>query len=457
MFGELGKKVLSIVLVVMLIASLTACNGNESTKETTKSGSDSSTKEVSAEKESTPKEKVTITYWHIFPEGDAFKPVHDKLIKDFNESQDEVYVEDLGISFFDYLSKMDTSIPAGTGPDVGFNSLSDNTFRAESGVLVNLDQYIEADGFDVSEFYSSALSNVTYDGSVYGMPFAWGTRMLVYNKDMFREAGLDPESPPTTLAQLEEYADKLTQFGDNDEIKVMGFHPTLGNVNYFDYLLMRGGETFDENGDPVVNSAKNLETLEWYVRMTNKYGAEQAQSLQAGSQTTGIDPFLAGYVAMEINVNDFYKKLGDSDIDYGISAIPKLADGGVRTSVGEGFCLEAFDYGDAARAEAAWKFISYMASVEAQQYWAVENKWLGGNQKAMENIEEMEADANWQSMITELAYATPDNYIANARAWKWVIMPEVQAAQLEIKTPKEALDAAQAAVELLIEDYNATN
>ena len=38
-------------------------------------------------------EKTTITYWHIFPEGDAFKPVHDELIKRFNESQDEIYVD----------------------------------------------------------------------------------------------------------------------------------------------------------------------------------------------------------------------------------------------------------------------------------------------------------------------------------------------------------------------------
>ena len=452
MLKMFNKKVLSLLLVVLLVGTLTACNKNTSTKETDKSGGDTSTQDSSA-----PKEKVTITYWHIFPEGDAFKPVHDKLIKDFNESQDEVYVEDLGISFFDYLSKMDTAIPAGTGPDVGFNGLADSNFRAGAGVIVNLDQYIEADKFDMTQFYGASMDNVTYDGSVYGLPFVWGSRMLVYNKDMFRAAGLDPEKPPTTMEELEEYADKLTQLGDNGEIKVMGFHPSLGNAAFLDYVFIRGSKFFDENSNPDINNAKNLDALEWYVRMTNKYGAKQAQSLKAGSSTTGLDPFLAGYVAMEINVDDFYKKLSDTDIDYGICAIPIPAEGGVHASAGGGFDLEVFEHGDAAKAEAAWKFISYMTSVEPQQYWAVQNKWPVANQKAMETSEEIKADPNWQIIVAELPFAVPDKYIKASKGWWGVLSPEVESAQMGLKTPQQALDDAQKAIEVQIEDYKATN
>ena len=135
---------------------------------------------------------------------------------------------------------------------------------------------------------------------------------------MFREAGLDPEQPPTTLEQLEEYADKLTKVKDNGEIEVLGFHPSLGNVSIQDYVVNRGYEFFTDDGTPVLNSPEILDTLEWYVNMTNKYGAKQVQSLQAASQTTGIDPFLSEFVAMEVNVVDFYKKLSESDIDYGV-------------------------------------------------------------------------------------------------------------------------------------------
>jgi multiple sugar transport system substrate-binding protein len=237
----------------------------------------------------------------------------------------------------------------------------------------------------------------------------------------------------------------------------MGFHPSMGNATYKDFLYQNGGVFFDENDNPTINSAKNLETLSWYVDMTNKYGAKQVQAFATSSGSTGIDPFLAGYVAMEVNVDDFYKKLLESDIDYGICPIPLPAAGGVRGTVGSGFTLEIFNHDDDARAQAAWKFISYMTSVESQQYWVTQNKWPVGNQVAMETSEELKADPNWQVIIDELSYARFDKFIPASRAWWWAFVPEVQAAQQELKTPQEALEAAQTAIELQIEDYNAQN
>lgn len=396
-------------------------------------------------------EKTTITYWHIFPEGDAFKPVHDELIKRFNESQDEIYVEDLGISFFDFLSKMDTAIPAGTGPDVAFMDLTESLRRAEAGVLVDLSPYIERDGFDMDQFYSWTKDVGTYEGDWYGIPFSGGGRWLVYNKDMFEEAGLDPEQPPKTLDELAEYADKLTKVGDNGEIEVLGFHPSLGNVSFRDYVLNRGNVFFDENSNPVVNSDANLETLEWYVDMTNKYGAKQVQSLEAASKTTGIDPLLSGYVAMEVNVVDFYKKLSESDLNYGVALMPGLKEG-ENTTQGGSFDLEIFDHGDQAKIDAAWEFIKFMTSVESQQYWAVENKWPSTNQKAMESSEEIKNDPVWQVILQSMTDTAVTKYEPTCPNWWNLIAPELEAAQLEQKTPRQALDDAQTAIETAIEN-----
>lgn len=401
-------------------------------------------------------EKVTITYWHIFPEGDAFKPVHDELIKRFNESQDAVYVEDLGISFFDFLSKMDTAIPAGTGPDVAFYDLTESLRRAEAGVLVDLTPYIERDNFDMSQFYGWTQDVGTYNGHWYGVPFSGGGRFLVYNKDMFKEAGLDPEQPPKTLEELEEYADQLTKIKENGEIEVLGFHPSLGNVSFRDYVLNRGNVFFDENSVPMINSAENLETLEWYVRMTNKYGAKQVQSLSAASKTTGIDPFLAGFVAMEVNVVDFYKKLSESDINYGVAPMPGLTEGSNATQGGS-FDLEIFDHGDQAKADAAWEFIKFMTSEESQQYWAKENKWPSTNQKAMESCTEFQDDPVWQVILDTLAQTKVTKYESSVPNWWNLLNPELESAQLEQKTPKQALDDAQKAIETAIENNKSMN
>jgi multiple sugar transport system substrate-binding protein len=457
------KKMVSLAMAGTLALStlLTGCGGEGEADQSAESAGSVAGEGSSAEQEpeggaesdagSGSGEKVTITYWHIFPEGDAFKPVHDELVKRFNESQDEIYVEDLGISFFDFLSKMDTAIPAGTGPDVAFMDLTESLRRAEAGVLVDLTPYIERDNYDMGQFYGWTQEIATYNDHWYGIPFAGGGRFLVYNKDMFEAAELDPEQPPRTLEELAEYADKLTKVKEDGEIEVLGFHPTLGNVSFRDYVLNRGSVFFTDDSKPVVNSGANLETIEWYVEMTNKYGAKQVQSLQAASSTTGIDPFLAGFVAMEVNVVDFYKKLSESDINYGVAPMPGLKEGENATQGGS-FDLEIFDHGDQKKADAAWEFLKFMTSIESQQYWASENKWPSTNQAAMDSCTEFNEDPVWQVILEVMAQTKVTKYEPTAPNWWNLLAPELEAAQLEQKTPEQALNDAQQAIETAIEN-----
>ena len=53
----------------------------------------------------------------------------------------------------------------------------------------------------------------TYDGRLYGVPLYADVSALFYNKDLFEKAGLDPNKPPTSLAEIREYADKITALG----------------------------------------------------------------------------------------------------------------------------------------------------------------------------------------------------------------------------------------------------
>ena len=185
--------------------------------------------------------------------------------------------------------------------------------------------------------------------------------------------------------------------------------------------------------------------------MTNKYGAKQVQSLEAASKTTGIDPLLSGYVAMEVNVVDFYKKLSESDLNYGVALMPGLKEG-ENTTQGGSFDLEIFDHGDQAKIDAAWEFIKFMTSVESQQYWAVENKWPSTNQKAMESSEEIKNDPVWQVILQSMTDTAVTKYEPTCPNWWNLIAPELEAAQLEQKTPKQALDDAQTAIETAIEN-----
>ena len=59
------------------------------------------------------------------------------------------------------------------------------------------------------QFFPELWKTVEWEGGIYGVPFNTDTRFFFWNKDHFAEVGLDPEKPPTTWAELEEYALKL--------------------------------------------------------------------------------------------------------------------------------------------------------------------------------------------------------------------------------------------------------
>lgn len=400
-------------------------------------------------------EPVKITYWHIFPQGDVFYEVHNAMIEEFNASQSEVYVEDVGLGFFDFLDKINVALAGGEGPDVAFSG--DVQTHASKQVLIDLTSYIEESGFPKEDVYDAAWDSVSYEGGIYGMPMTWSCKMLVYNKDMLAAAGYD--APPTTWAELEEMNEKLTVVNDDGSIQVLGFHPALGNSFYRDYLITNNSSQFAENGDPIFNAEANVEAVQWYVDMYNKYGYDAAAAFTSNAQTTA-DPLLSGLVAMEVEVQDFLKNLRDAEKDgsltfeYGIAPVPYNDASGMTHSatLGGGFALEIYDHKDEALADAAWKFVTWMVNEENQARWAWDNSWAVPNGKVMES-EQFANDPEWSIIIGELE---------NAVVWPWredtttagsYFQSAVDEAVLGTKTVQQALDDAQATMEIEIENY----
>lgn len=78
--------------------------------------------------------------------------------------------------------------------------------------VIPLDDFIAKDGGQeyIDDFIPAFMKNSYYDGKTYSIPFQRSTIIMYYNKDQFKEAGLDPEKPPTNWDELREYAKKLT-------------------------------------------------------------------------------------------------------------------------------------------------------------------------------------------------------------------------------------------------------
>lgn len=180
--------------------------------------------------------RVIITYWdrHSGHEHQARRD----LIDEFNRSQNEIYVRAVPIGYNAAMEKLLTSIAGGSPPDVCSLDTPILQQLAPEGCFLPLDDLIaETPALDPDAYFDFAWDMVHFDGHTWAIPTTTDTYCLVWNKQAFRDAGLDPERPPQNIAELQEYAAKLTVRTPDGMIDRMGFLPWLP----WDLSIMWGG------------------------------------------------------------------------------------------------------------------------------------------------------------------------------------------------------------------------
>ena len=163
-----------------------------------------------AEAPATDTEPVTITFWNSFTgsDGDTLK----EIVADFNTAyQGKINIEMDIMASTVFTQKVPPAIATNTAPDLITLNIADTLAYSKQDSIEDLSDFFSASGADESDFIPSALELGKFDGKLYGIPMQLlDTTNMYWNKDLFTAAGLDPESPPTTFEELEEYAVKLT-------------------------------------------------------------------------------------------------------------------------------------------------------------------------------------------------------------------------------------------------------
>jgi multiple sugar transport system substrate-binding protein len=144
------------------------------------------------------------------------------------------------------------------------------------GLLEPLDDLAAANGIDLEDIYPAMLAQGKRGDSLYALPWGSDTYGLYWNKDLFEEAGLDPEKPPQTLEELVEYADKLTKVDENGKIIQLGFVPDFSWGHIEQYAPMFGGYWVSDDGTQVLlDSQPVIDALKWEQQFYTKYDPEE--------------------------------------------------------------------------------------------------------------------------------------------------------------------------------------
>jgi len=137
---------------------------------------------------------------------------------------------------------------------------------------VPLNQYMEGHPYLNPENLDSAVFDVeTIDGQHYGIPTTTDVRLLYYRKDLFGEAGLDPNTPPTTREELIEYAQALTTGDDR-----WGFGFIADNSLHTPHMFMchawaGGGELLTEDGKAIYDGQAGIDAAQFYHDLVNTH------------------------------------------------------------------------------------------------------------------------------------------------------------------------------------------
>lgn len=275
-------------------------------------------------------EKTVITIWGIDPTGVGDGNAEMIAAMQAAFPQYEIKCEAMPASGgYDTqdLSKLTAAVAAGDPPDIAVLNAPFIMEVAARGILLPVNEYIDELGIDLrATFYDYTIDEMTFKDQIWGLPSDTDDRLLFYNKDMFAEAGLDPESPPTTWDELLDYAEKLTKYDENGNYEQIGFIPNYGNSWLYLYAIQNGGSFVSEDGRTItLNAPENVEALQFMVEGYDLLGgAEKINAYQSSFLGAADDPFLRGQVAMLINVDNAmvgYARYAP-DLNYGVAYAP---------------------------------------------------------------------------------------------------------------------------------------
>ena len=261
--------------------------------------------------------EITFSYLWAGAEAEAI----EQIIADYNASQDEVVVK--GVSSPDFQKQL-TSMSASKGSfDISDHFGNGVGAWASKGIIAPLDEYIESEDIDTSDFVPAALDQMTYDGKIYSLPIAVHSFQLVYNTALLDAAGVEV---PTTMDELATAIEKLTVQDASGAITQLG----LGDPSTATMLTTLGyvfGGTWDADGGPTPTDQGNVDALEWYQEnMTDKYGADNLATFNSGlgEYMSAQDPFYVGKTAMVIDGEWRAINIPNiaPDFEWGVTSIP---------------------------------------------------------------------------------------------------------------------------------------
>lgn len=335
--------------------------------------------EAAPEASATADGKTEVVFWHAMS-GDLETALNNQ-VDDFNASQDDYEVTPIFQGTYEEaLTKFNAVAGSADAPAIMQTFEVGTKYMIDTNKITPVQEFIDKENFDTSVWEENILSYYQVDGKQYSMPFNSSTPVLIYNKDAFKEAGLDPEKAPRTYDELKQAAKALTT---DDQT---GF--TILNYGwFFEQLVAAQGGLYVDNdngrsGNPTKAVFDGEEGQNAFNLIKDMY--DEKTFLNVGQNWDDMRAaFQSGNVAMYLDSSAGVRTVVDNaPFDVGVSYLPVpnesdregVVIGGASLWMGDGIADET--------KQGAWEFMKFAASKEAQAKWHVETGYFAINPDA---------------------------------------------------------------------------
>jgi multiple sugar transport system substrate-binding protein len=381
-------------------------------------------------------EKKTVEFWSYVP---LDNPGLYLYIDKFNQSQDKINIEAKFIPFAEFKRQLTVALVGGTPPDCVLVDNPDFAAYIDMGAFEALDDRIADWEYGKYDFYPGPWASATWEGKQYGIPFETNTLVLFYNVDMFKKAGLDPDKPPTTWEELNQYAEKLTKDGVYG-LSVCAVASEEGTFQWLPFLQQNGGNVFN------LDSPEAVEALQlWVDWVKNGYVSKEILNMD---QWSGVRPqFQNENAAMMVNGPWCIVPIRAEvpNLNWRLAVLPgrvkqASAMGGVNIGIVKG----------AKNADAAWEYIKWLYAPERiAEFWQKFGT-LPLMPKIAESAPYWKGDPVYEVLLEQMKYAAPRGPHPRWPEISAAIYTAMQEALTGVKTSEQALaDAAKKVADII--------
>lgn len=355
------------------------------------------------------------------------------------------------------VAKALTAIKGGDIPETAILLAADLFLLSDEDVVVPVEDFVKTpeDKAWMNSFYPAFMENAKIKGKTYAIPFQRSTPVLYWNKDAFKEAGLDPEKGPKNWAEMREMAKKLTKKNAAGAVTQWGIQiPSDGNTQWLFSGMTTGNDIRLTNADgnkvafsdpKVVQAVQNWHDL-------SKVDGTQPSGLIAWSSTPR--DFIAGTAAMIWHTTGNLTVIRQgAKFPFGTAFLPGMVKPGSPTGGGNFYLFKGVSK---EKQEAAFKFIKWMTTPDRAADWSVRTGYVATSAAAYDTptLKAYTADFPQATVARDqLPHAVPELTVHENQRVTKVFNDALQAAMTGSKPAAEALKAAQTEAERILKDF----